>query len=316
MAPPSDPPPLGASSAALDLRRLRHFAVLAETLNFRRAAERLHMAQPPLSVSIRKLESELGAPLFIREPAGVSLTAAGKAALGPARALLHQHEQTSGQLRNAALGAAQGTGGMLRIGFVGSASHGLLQRVLPRFRAGHPGVTLQLREATSVQIAQLLEDRVLDVGIVRVPLLRSTAARLTPLVEEHFVAALPREHPLARRKRLALHHLAQEPFVMYNAAEAGGLQAAAMLACQRAGFVPQVAQQATQVQTVLALVESGLGVALVPAVMKRHRSEAIVYRQLADAPDTSRIGLSLAHMDGLDSEAVRRFRDVAMKLRA
>jgi len=115
----------------MDLRRIRHFHVLAETLNFSRAAERLHIAQPALSVSIQKLETELGTRLFDRTPTGVSLTASGVAALVEARRLLYHGEQ----LLRTARDAAEGTGGRLRIGFVGSAIHGLLPSLIPRFRA-------------------------------------------------------------------------------------------------------------------------------------------------------------------------------------
>ncbi|MBH2019129.1 MAG: LysR family transcriptional regulator [Burkholderiales bacterium] len=262
----------------MDLRRIRHFVVLAETLNFRRAAERLQMAQPPLSVSIRKLEAELGAKLFSREPGGVLLTPSGRAVLVNARKLLfHGH-----QLSETARSALDGTGGSLQIGFVGSATHGMLQRLIPVFRAEYPGVELLLREATSVSIIRQLEDRALDIGLVRVPPLR-------------------------------LSDMAQESFVMYAATHAAGLHSAALLACQQAGFIPRVSQQAVQVQTVLALVESGLGVALVPSVMQRYISDRIVYRSLLDVLPQAAAGLALAYMEETGSAAAARFRQLATR---
>lgn len=262
----------------MDLRRIRHFVVLAETLNFRRAAERLQMAQPPLSVSIRKLEAELGAKLFSREPGGVLLTPSGRAVLVNARKLLfHGH-----QLSETARSALDGTGGSLQIGFVGSATHGMLQRLIPVFRAEYPGVELVLREATSVSIIRQLEDRALDIGLVRVPPLR-------------------------------LSDMAQESFVMYAATHAAGLHSAALLACQQAGFIPRVSQQAVQVQTVLALVESGLGVALVPSVMQRYISDRIVYRPLLDVLPQAAVGLALAYMEETGSAAAARFRQLATR---
>lgn len=292
----------------MDLRRIRHFVVLAETLNFRRAAERLHMAQPPLSVSIQKLEAELGTKLFDRQASGVSLTPSGRAVLVDARKLLFHGQQ----LGDTAKSVLDGTGGILRIGFAGSTTYGVLQKLVPAFRAECPGVELVLREATSVAIVQELEDQALDIGLVRTPLLQATSATLVPLLKEDFVAALPRGHALEGKDPLQLADLANEAFLMYSPTAAAGLHSAALLACQRAGFLPRVSQQAAQVQTLLALVESGLGVALVPAVMQRYASEKISYRPLLNP--TPSIGLALIHDAQAESAAAVRFRLLATRI--
>jgi len=302
--------PTRPTTETMDLRRIRHFVVLAETLNFRRAAERLHMAQPPLSVSIQKLEAELETKLFTREPSGVSLTPSGRSVLLEARKLLFH----GSQLGEAARNALDGTGGTLQIGFVGSATHGMLQQLLPKFRAEYPGVELILREGTSVSIVQQLEDRVLDVGLIRLPLLQASKATVIELESDVFIAVLPRGHALADKGPLQLTDLAAQPFIMYAANNAAGLHSAAMLACQHAGFLPNVSQQAVQIQTVLALVESGLGVALVPSIMQRYVSEKIVYRPLIDAPLTGAIGLALAYMAATESPAAARFRQLATQV--
>ncbi len=292
----------------MDLRRIRHFVALAETLNFRRAAERLHMAQPPLSVSIQKLEAEVGARLFVRESTGVRLTPIGKAVLVDARKLLFHSTQFGEKARH----AIEGTGGILQVGFVGSATHGMLQRLLPRFRAEYPGVELVLREATSVSILQQLEDRLLDVGLVRLPLLTASNATVLELERDVFVAALPRGHALAEHGPLQLSQLATEPFIMYSAGNAAGLHGAAMLACQQAGFLPKISQQAVQIQTVLSLVESGLGVALVPSIMQRYVSDKVVYRPLLDT-QLGAIALGLAYIAETESPAAIRFREMAQR---
>ncbi len=291
----------------MDLRRIRHFVTLAETLNFHRAAERLHMTQPPLTVSIQKLEAELGTKLFLRESSGISLTPSGKAALVEARKLIF-HSQ---QMHEAATNALEGTGGVLRIAFVGSATYGLLQKLTPLYRAQYPGVELVLREAISVDIIQQLEDRTLDIGLIRVPLMRTSHATLLPLQRDEYVAALPRGHALASKGVLQLADLAHESFVMYAATDASGLHSSAMLACQQAGFVPQITQEATQVQTVLALVETGLGVALVPSVMQEFKRDRIVYRPFETVPAAGAIGLSLAYMASSESPAAAKFRQLA-----
>jgi DNA-binding transcriptional LysR family regulator len=293
----------------MDLRRIRHFVVLAETLNFRRAAERLHMAQPPLTVSIQKLEAELGTKLFERGAQGVTLTATGRTVLVEARKLLFHGTQLGAIARS----ALEGTVGTLHVGFVGTTTYGMLQKVVPRFHSEYPGVELMLHEATSVAILQQLEDHRLDIGLVRTPLLHTTAASLVPLERDEFIVALPRGHALAGRGPLRLRDLAAESFVMYGAGAAAGLHSAAMLACQSAGFMPRVTQQGVQVQTLLALVESGLGVALVPSVMQRYVSDKIEYRPLLDLPEGAAVGLALAYLPQTESPAAARFRTVAMQ---
>src|SRR5260370_24937724 len=260
----------------MDLKRIHQFVILAETLNFRRAAEQLNMAQPPLSVSIQKLKAARDTKLFMRGAGGVSLTSSGQAILNEARQLLFH----GSQLRETAKSVRDGTGGTLQVGFVGSTTYGLLQKLLPLFRAEYPGVELVLREATSVGILQQLEDKALDVGLVRVPLVQASRATLVPLESDEYVAALPRGNRLSGKGIRKLSEMAAESFIMYAATHAAGLHATTMLACHQAGFVPRVVQQATQIQTALALVESGLGVAFVPSVISPFIRTIIVYRPL------------------------------------
>lgn len=294
----------------MELRHIRHFVALAEALNFRRAAENLHMAQPPLSVSIHKLEEELGTKLFVRKATGVALTSDGIMVLKDARKLLF-HE---GQIFNAVRDGISGVGGRLYIGFVGTTTFGMLQRLVPPFRSEYPGVELVLKEAPSVSVLQQLKDGVLDIGLIRTPLLEPTDATLIQLEQDQFVVALPKEHYLACQNVLKIRDLANEPFVMYATGAAAGLRSAAMLACQQAGFIPRIAQQATQVQTLLALVESGLGVALVPSVMRRHVNDRIVYLELTDLIPGAAIGLSWAYMPQTESPAAAHFRALALSV--
>jgi DNA-binding transcriptional LysR family regulator len=293
----------------MDLRRIRHFHVLAETLNFSRAAERLHIAQPALSVSIQKLESELGTLLFERTSTGVSLTSSGQAVLVEARRMLYHSEQ----MQRLAQDASQGTGGSLRVGFVGSAIYKLLPLLVPAFRAEYPSVELVLRESISSRIVESLAEEALDVGIVRTPLLLSTTAQLLTLQRDPFLLAMPQDHPLACKDSLQVADMAREPFVMYAAAEASGLHGAVMALCQSVGFVPRVAQEASQVPTVLALVESGLGVALVPEVMRGYRAPGVVYRELSDLPQLGVTTLALAWQPGMETPAALRFIDLARR---
>ena len=197
---------------------------------------------------------------------------------------------------------------------MGSAIHGVLQSLVLAFRAQYPDVDLELRESTSQRIVESLAEEGLDIGIVRTPLLKPSQASLITLQRDPFILAVPRKHPLATRPTVALSELAQEPFVMYSPTDASGLQGAVMSVCQSAGFVPVVAQEATQIPTVLALVESGLGIALVPAVMRGQRDAGVVYRDLGALPEPGETTLALAWIDGQESPAASRFVAVARSL--
>lgn len=292
----------------MDTRQLRRFVALAETLNYHRAAELLHMAQPPLSVSIRQLEERLGVRLFERTRRGTHLTIAGAAALDDARRALFHIEQFG----RTALAAANGDAGTLRIGFVGSATYALMPQVMPVFRQRYPGVQLELIESTSSRICAWVDNGDIDAGLLRFPLTQAVRAQIAPIERDVFVVALPANHALARRRSLDLAELANEPFVLYSAQEVPGLHAMAMLACQRAGFIPQVQQEAVQVQTVVSLVESGLGVALVPSVAMRHATRNIVFKQLRGAGANTEIGIALAWRADTETPPAKRFRETLL----
>ncbi len=285
----------------MDLRQLRYFIALAETGNFHRAAERLNMAQPPLSVAIRKLEEELGTPLFERESRGVRLTDAGRAALPTARAAIEQAALVREVVRRGALGES----GSISVGFVGSAISAALPRIIPAFRARYPEVDLRLEEMTSASIAEALGARSIDVGLVRLPLMKPGDLTVSVIERDELVAALLVDHPLARRRTLRIADLAGEALVLHGPVSV--LRSVVMLACQRAGFAPRIAQEATQVQTILSLVQSGLGIALVPAEMARIAPEGVRLLKLAE-PLSIEMGVAMRR----DADAlVRNFVAVA-----
>lgn len=243
----------------MDLRQFRYFVALAEARNFRRAAERLNMSQPPLTVAIRKLEEEVGTALFERGPRGVELTAAGASALPAARATLAEAKRFGAAARE----GARGEVGELRIGFVGSATFELLPRLVPRFRHQYPMVELVLEEASSVEIARRLQVRELDIGLVRLPLLEVAAIETRLIDHDELHLAVHTSSRFSRQDVVALEALAREPFVLQSRISV--LHAISLMACHDAGFAPLIAQEATQLNAVLSLVRSGLGVALVPA---------------------------------------------------
>lgn len=295
----------------MELRQLRQFVVLAETMNFRRAAERLNMAQPPLSVSIRKLEDALHTTLFERSTREMRLTAFGRLFLDHARRTLFEADQALRAAQSAAIGEA----GSLSIGFVGTATYAALPRLIPAHRAAYPHVQLQLRESTSSEILAQIEQGSMDLGIVRAPVARATDCVLQTIEDDHLVLALHRDHPLAARPCLSLADLQDEPFVTYASTAVPSLHAILSFACQNAGFVPRISQEAVQVQTVISLVDSGLGVALVPAVATRNQPCNVLFRELSDLETMAPISLAIAHAPRWETAASRNFRALAARHR-
>ena len=294
----------------MNLRQLQQFVTLAECGNFHRAAERLHMAQPPLSVSIRKLEDGLGGPLFERTGSGVLLTPAGQAMLEDARSTL-RHAQ---QCRQAVQHAHAGTGGRLRLGIIGSATYALLPRLIPSLRARYPQIALELTEATSSEILEGLLARRFDAGLLRYPVLDPSGFDLTPLDRDDFVLAVSASSPLAERDAIALHEAAQEPFIMYPRAKVPGLSALAMMRCQASGFAPRVAQEATQVQTIMSLVAAGLGVGLVAGVARQVMPRGVKCLALTDTPPGFHVSIALARLAGETNRVVQRLAEHALDL--
>lgn len=287
----------------MDLRQLRYFVTLADALNFHRAAERLNMSQPPLTVAIRRLEEELGAQLFVRESRGVRLTAAGQAALPAARDALDRARQVREAVR---LGQG-GEIGRISVGFVGSAISAVLPRIIPTFRQRYPKVELRLEEMTSASIAEALVARQIDVGLVRLPLNQPADLDVRLIEKDHLVVSLHGSHRLAGRSAIDLRDLADEPLILHGPVSV--LRSVVLLACHTAGFTPRIAQEATQVQTILSLVQSGLGSALVPARMARITPEGVQLLPLCD-PLAIEMGLAIRP----DADAlVRNFATMALE---
>ncbi|ARS26111.1 LysR family transcriptional regulator [Sphingomonas sp. KC8] len=286
----------------MDLRQLLYFTTLADTLNFHRAAERLNISQPPLTVAIRKLEQELGTALFIRGARGVSLTAAGEAALEPARATLVKAQEVRASVREGQTGER----GRLRIGFVGSAIYDLLPRIIPLYRRRYPRVDLVLEDSTSIDIVRRIRARELDIGLVRLPLVDSSGLAIRAVERDELVAAIPSSSPFASTSRLQLKALAAEPFILHTRISV--LHLTVLMACHDAGFAPRVAQEATQVHTILSLVQSGLGVALVPAKTTRNVPDGVRLVRLAEPP---RIESGIAMSNEVSNPLVRNFAALA-----
>lgn len=291
----------------MELRQLRQFVVLAEEGSFSIAAQRLHMSQPPLSVAIRKLEEEIGLPLFIRGSRGVRLTAAGDATLSMARRCL----DAASQIKSSAQHAEAGDTGQLRIGFSGSVTVRLLPRLVQAFGQRYPAVQLDLSEGTNLELLTRVASGELDVGFVRLPTSRPSELRFKKVEEDRLCLAMPKGHALSRKPVIMLAMLEGLPFIDYVPSPVGGLHAAVNVVLQRAGVAPRITQMAVQVQTVLGLVASGLGVALVPTANTPYqRSSGAVFRPIFDLPDDARIGIALAYHSRSENPALGRFLDL------
>jgi DNA-binding transcriptional LysR family regulator len=261
----------------IELRQFRQFVAVAEELSFRRAAERLHMAQPPLTAAIRRIEEELGQVLIERSNRVERLTPAGEVFLIEARR------------------AGQGLTGSLRVTFVASAARDLLPSILRAFRARHADVALELHEATTAQqVTALREDRA-DIGIVVVPLPEAAQLTVARLRREELLVALPRRHRLASRQVLRLADLASESWILFPAGFGPGLHARIVDACRVAGFSPRVTQEAVQMETIVSLVAAGMGVSLVPPAMAKPRRSDVRFVRVTGAGSPVRYELALAY---------------------
>ncbi|WP_137895851.1 LysR family transcriptional regulator [Ramlibacter sp. 2FC] len=248
----------------MEFRHLRYFLVLAEELHFGRAAQRLSISQPPLSLNIQQLEASIGARLFTRNSKQVQLTDAGRAFVPQARALLEQAQQAARHARD----VAEGLAGSLQVGFVGTMLYRGLPQMLQRFQAEHPRLRLTLRElSSSDQLIELAHER-LDLGFVHTTRVPPGLSQLL-VARQPFVACLPAGHALARQRKLSLQRLQGEPFAMVSRAVSADYHERILAICTEAGFTPEIRYELRHWLSVVSLVSQGLGVALVPQALQQ-----------------------------------------------
>lgn len=280
----------------MELRHLRYFVTVAELGSVTRAAEKLFMAQPPLSAQLRQLEEEVGVPLLQRLPRGVRLTVAGESFLHDARAILARTQEAALKARETQAGA----GAVLRLGMVPSSLHVLLPGFLQRLRAleGGAAIRVQAREMiTSQQVLGLRNDEI-DLGFARpgsAALARQPGVpqpQLLGVIDDPFCLALPADHALAKtRAPVALTQAAQAQFVAFARHRMADYFDRTAALCEEAGFTPDIRHEASQFSSVLALVACGLGVAIVPASLAIQAPEGIVFRRLLASRDQSRLAI-------------------------
>jgi DNA-binding transcriptional LysR family regulator len=275
----------------LELRQLRYFVTVAEELHFGRAAERLHMTQPPLSQAIAGLEELLGTPLFLRNRRQVELTPAGSALLPEARRMLLEAAELPELVRRAAAGEA----GRLSLAFITSADYSVLPPLMRRYRAAFPQVHITLQEATSdLQVEDLLRDRI-DAGLLIPPLPDKARAGLdyVKVLEEPLILCAPTGLDALRGGApVKLQDLPPLPLVIFPRHIAPALHDAILSCFRAAGITPTIGQQAIQMQTIVSLVSGGMGLALVPESVSNLMRPGVEYRALADPTPLVETGLA------------------------
>lgn len=262
----------------MEIRHLRYFVAVAEELNFRRAAERLFIAQPPLSQQIRDLEEEMGVLLFDRTHRQVRLTVAGQVFLEEAYHLLAQVDRAKGRAQR----ASKGELGQLTIGYTSFVHCPLFPIIVQQYRAFYPDVDIILRDLVTIEQMKQLDTNVLDISFAThasfaLPSGEGTQLAYECILREPVVAVVPRNHPLADQSPLPFAALASEPWIWFARQYDPTTYDYMTRLCEQAGFRPRVAQEVNQLQIVISLVAAGLGVGLVTNSIRGLYSQDVVY---------------------------------------
>ncbi|EBU0996035.1 LysR family transcriptional regulator [Salmonella enterica] len=260
----------------IDLKLLRYFLAVAEELHFGRAAARLNMSQPPLSIHIKELEQQLGTLLFIRHSRSVALTHAGKVLMEESRRLLANANQALARVEQIGRGEA----GRIELGVVGTALWGRMRPAMRHFLKANPNVEVLFREKSPGMQMALLERRELDAGIWRMAIEPAVGFTSIRLHESAFMVAVPEDHDLASRDSVPLAALRNEYFVTLPSVHSdwGFLQRV----CQQAGFSPMIIREVVEPQTVLAMISMGIGITLMADGYAQMSWPGVVFRPLED----------------------------------
>ncbi len=266
------PDPL-LSQDPLDLKRLRYFLALADEMHFGRAADRLGIAQPPLSRQIARLEADIGAQLIDRSRSQIRLTQAGKLLSERMRDLMKRLDE----LRDEVAKLGSGKAGVLHVAFVGSATHGVLPSLIKQFRTQHPDVDLHLSAMNNAALKQALIHREIDIAIAR-PSIQDDEIISELLHQEPLVLAVPDGFAAEHKTALSLADMRDETFILYPESPRPSFADLVLSVCDHAGFQPEHPVMVMDYQTAISLVSVGVGVSLVPQSVSSTQKPGVVYR--------------------------------------
>jgi DNA-binding transcriptional LysR family regulator len=293
----------------MELRHLRYFVAVAEERNFTRAAERLGISQPPLSLQISQLEKELGTPLFHRRARSIELTDAGKLLLEEARVILKQVEAAENGVRR----RARGETGRLVVGSAGATYfHPVIPEIIREYGMRYPDIVLAPHASNTSLLVARLRARQVDVALIRPPISDAEGLVIVPLIDEETVVILPNGHRLSKLASVPLAALAEDVFVLYPRTLNPGNYDAVIAACRRAGFNPTLGQEAPQIVSVIPLVAAGLGISVVPRSTARILSDEVCYRPIEGV--APRAEICLAYCPVGSSRAAQNFVAVARRV--
>lgn len=286
----------------MELRHLQYFIAVAEERHFTRAAARVGIQQPPLSLQIRQLEAELGGPLFVRLPRDVVLTELGEAFLPEARQVLERVARVKRRMQQISRGEA----GQIRIGFAGATYfEPRIPAWIRDFRARYPDVQLHPQQSNTASLLTALVDEAVDVAFVRTPFEVPPGIVMVPVVDEPMVLVLPLGHAMCARQRVPLAALARDEFILLPREISPALYDRTIAACESAGFHPKLGQEAPQITSIVPMVAAGFGVSLVPASVSQIRTPGMGFWPIEG--DVPLAPISLAYRAEHASAALDRF---------
>ncbi|ABD90116.1 LysR family transcriptional regulator [Rhodopseudomonas palustris] len=293
----------------MKIRQIRAFLAVAEDLHFRKAAERLGLTQPALTLAIQALEEEIGVPLLQRDRHDTKLTFAGEVFRGDITEMLASAEQAAERVRRASAGMFN----YLKIGFISTATTArFMPRLISEFRRIHPQVELGLQNHVNVDLLAMIESAALDVAFIRLPLVTPHRVEIASVYKERHVLLLPADHPLTQQPSLRVRDLQNAPFIMYSRRNAPGYHDLIMRTLNSNGINPTIAQEVGEMYTLVALVAAGIGIAVAPISARNYNLPGVVLREASWLP-AAEIGLAFRKDDS--RPASRLFIDLALRTR-
>lgn len=290
----------------MELRHLKYFVAVANELHFGRAAEKLQIAQPPLSQQIKALEEELGVLLFERTKRRVALTESGKAFLKRVNKILKDIDQACVE----AVSIHRGESGQIKLGFAGLVTFDLLPFLLQTFQERYPRVKVTMHHLTTTEQIEALEENEIDIGIL-IPPVDSRRIHLDVIREEPFILAINRAHPFGKmNKAIYLSALANNKFIMPPRSAGPGYYDSIISLCHQAGFSPNTSQEAKELQTVVSLVAAGIGVAILPSSIQNIKNDHVTYLPINN---TIKIQTCIAYKKDNTSAVIESFLSLIRK---